>query len=86
MAQVQNYEQAYRLAKAILSDILLYNQEKVKKGIEDDNLFEILNSELEEGRKLFESKVPPEISKDVFNKAIIDVIFKQSGRFNSKIW
>ena len=86
MAQIQNIEQAYRLAKAILSDILLYNQEKVKKGIEDDNLFELINSELEEGRKLFESRVPQNIPRDVFDKAIVDVIFKQAGRYNSKIW
>ncbi|MCX7991330.1 MAG: hypothetical protein N2999_04735 [Proteobacteria bacterium] len=86
MAQIQNPEQAYRLAKAILSDILLYNQEKVKKGIEDDNLFEVLSAEIEEGRKLFESRVPANIPKEVYDKALVDVIFKSAGRYSSKIW
>lgn len=83
---IQNEEQAFRLAKAIISDILLYNQEKVKKGIENDNLFDELNSELEEGKKLFESRVDKSISISIFNKAIVDVLFKSAGRFDSKIW
>lgn len=86
MAQIQNPEQAYRLAKAIISDILLYNQDKVKKGIEEDNLFDVLNAELEEGRKLFESRVPKDFSEGIYDKAIVDVIFKTAGRFESKIW
>lgn len=86
MAQIQNPDQAYRLAKAIISDILLYNQEKVKKGIEEDNLFELLSAELEEGRKLFESRVPKDFQKGIYDKAIVDVIFKTAGRFDSKIW
>ncbi len=86
MAQIQTTEQAYRLAKAILSDVLLYNQEKVKKGIEEDNLFDVLSTEIEEGRKLFESRIPAEIPKEIYDKAIVDVIFKSAGRYSSKIW
>lgn len=86
MAQIQTNEQAYRLAKAILSDVLLYNQEKVKKGIEEDNLFDVLSTEIEEGRKLFESRIPAEIPKEIYDKAIVDVIFKSAGRYSSKIW
>lgn len=86
MALIKNEEQAFRLAKAIISDILLYNQDKVKSGIENDNLFEKLNTELEEGKKLFESRVDKSISPSVFDRAIVDVLFKSAGRYDSKIW
>lgn len=86
MALITNSEQALRLAKAIISDILLYNQEKVKTGIENDNLFEVLSAELEEGRKLFETRIDKSVSLSVFDRAIIDVLFKSAGRYPSKIW
>lgn len=86
MALITNEEQAFRLAKAIISDILLYNQDKVKNGIENDNLFDKLNAELEEGKKLFESRVDKSISTSIFDRAIVDVLFKSSGRYDSKIW
>lgn len=86
MALIKNNDQAFRLAKAIISDILLYNQEKVKSGIENDNLFDVLSAELEEGRKLFESRVDKEVSNSVFDRAIVDVMIKAAGRYNSKIW
>ncbi len=86
MALITNSDQAFRLAKAIISDILLYNQEKVKTGIENDNLFETLAAELEEGRKLFESRVDSKVPSSVFDRAIIDVLFKSAGRYQSKIW
>lgn len=86
MALIKNSDQAFRLAKAIISDILLYNQEKVKTGIENDNLFDVLSHELEEGKKLFESRIDREIPLAVFDRAIVDVLFKAAGRYQSKIW
>ncbi len=83
---IQNEEQAFRLARAIISDILLYNQEKVRRGIENDNLFDELSNELEEGKKLFESRVDKSIPTSIYERAIVDVIFKASGRYDSKIW
>lgn len=86
MALIKNVDQAFRLAKAIISDILLYNQEKVKNGIENDNLFEVLASELEEGKKLFESRIDKDVPLSVFDRAVVDVLFKSAGRYASKIW
>jgi hypothetical protein len=38
---VDNPKLAFRLARAIVSDIALYNQEKVKEGIKNDSIFEV---------------------------------------------
>ena len=87
MALIDDPEAAKRLSRAIVSDVALYNQAKVKEGIENDNLFEVLEEELEEGRKLFLTRVSPEIAeKNDYDIAVVDVLIKQSGRIESDIW
>ncbi len=81
-------EAARRLARAIVSDILLYNKEKVKEGIQNDNLFEILSEQLEEGRKLYMQRVDPELANktNFYNMAIVDVMIKGCKNIESEIW
>ena len=88
MAMISTNEQAKRLARTILSDILLYNQAKVKEGIERDSLFDVLSEELAEGRKYYESMVETALrqSTNFFNEAVIDVLLKQGGKHKSDIW
>jgi hypothetical protein len=88
MRQITTQDEARRLARTILSDILLYNQAKVKEGIEKDSLFEVLSEELAEGRKYYESIVEPVLRQDTnfFNEAVIDVLLKQGGKHKSEIW
>src|SRR3954454_19154407 len=47
-------EGARRLARVILSDIELYNRERIRAGAS-------LQAEIEEGQKLFRSRVVPEL-------------------------
>lgn len=81
-------ERAKRLARAIVSDILMYNPEKIQEGIENDSLFETIEDELEEGRELFKQRVSPEVvdSNNFYDLAIVDVLFKYTGKYESKIW
>ena len=85
---ISDPEKARRLARAIVSDVNLYNAEKVQEGIENDNLFEVLEDELEEGRELYKSRVAPEIFEqyNFFELAIVDMLFRFSGKYQSKIW
>lgn len=85
---IENPEQARRLARAIVSDISLYNQKKVVEGIKNDNLFEILKDEIQEGRDLYLSRVSPEfVKKSAFYEyALVDVLIKPSRKIESKIW
>nr|WP_276528795.1 hypothetical protein [Corallococcus exiguus] len=77
-----------RLARAIASDISLYNEQKIIKGIEQDNLFEVLKEELEEGRALYKSRVSVEISTQAnfFERAINDIVLRSKAHVKSKIW
>jgi len=54
MGSINTEEAARRLARVILSDIELYNRERPKQG-------ETLEAQIEEGRRLFKSRVTPEL-------------------------
>lgn len=85
---VDNPELAFRLARAIISDIALYNQDKVKEGIKNDNIFDVLAEELQEGRDHFYGRVSPELTNrdHLYERAIVDVMIKQAGKIESSIW
>jgi hypothetical protein len=85
---VENPDLAFRLARAIISDIALYNQEKVKEGIKNDNIFDLLVEELREGREHFRARVSPDLrDRDhLYDRAIVDVMIKQAGKIESSIW
>ena len=77
-----------RLARAICSDVSLYNEEKVVRGIEQDNFFDALEEELEEGRELYRSRLAPDLyaRTNFYDRAIVDVILRSKRHVRSKIW
>jgi spore germination protein GerM len=84
---IETPEAANRLARAIASDISLYNEEKIKKGIEDDTFFQIIAEEIEEGREHFKSRVAPVLqTRGIFERALCDVIVARKGHIKSRIW
>jgi hypothetical protein len=88
MDAISDPARAERLARAILSDVMLYNPHKVRAGIEADDLFERLHRELDEARAYYDSRVDPEIAAktNAFDRALVDVLVFRSGRVRSRIW
>ena len=88
MALITAPRKAVRLARAIASDISLYNEERIEEAIANDTFFESLADELEEGRELYKSRVEPELyaSTNFFERALVDVILLSIGHIKSKIW
>ena len=87
MSLIENPEHARRLARAIISDVAIYNREKVERGIKEDTIFDLLENELEEGRQHFLSRVSPELAgSKIFDLAIVDVLIKRAGKIESPIW
>lgn len=89
MAQlIDTPERAVRLARTIASDISLYNEEKILRGITEDTLFDEIAEELEEGRELYRGRVDPSLfdSTNYFDRAVVDIIVKPKGYVKSKIW
>ena len=88
MATDEEKVKAQRLARAIASDISLYNEQKIIKGIEQDNLFDVLKDELGEGRDLYRSRVSQEVytTTNFFDRAVVDIIVCGKAHVRSKIW
>ena len=81
-------ERAVRLARAILSDVVLYNPDVVRQGIEGDDVFDRLAPQLEEARSYFESRVDEELARKsgAWGRALVDVLVYRSGHVRSRIW
>ncbi len=87
MNLIDNPDQARRLARAIVSDVAIYNREKVEEGIRNDSIFELLAEQLEEGREHFRSRVSPDLAgSNIFELAVVDVLIKRAGKIESSIW
>ena len=88
MSAIHEPERAARLARAILSDVMLYHAEQVRRGIEADDLFERLAPQLEEARTYFESRVAGDVARasNAWNRALVDVLVFRSRSVRSRIW
>ncbi len=89
MAQpIDTPERAIRLARTIASDISLYNEEKILRGLTEDKLFTELRDEIEEGRELYRTRVAGDLYErtNFFDRAVVDIILKSKGHVKSKIW
>lgn len=87
MPLIDTEEAARRLARAIASDLSLYNEEKIVRGIEGDRLFEELEEEIEEGRALYKSRVSPDLyQRNFYDRALVDILVRSKGHIKSEIW
>ena len=87
MPLIETEEAARRLARAIASDVSLYNEEKIVRGIEHDNLFEELTEEIEEGRALYKSRVAPQLyQRNFYDRALVDILVRSKAHIKSKLW
>ena len=88
MSRITDPQRAQRLARAVLSDVMLYNPDRVRAGIEADDLFDRLRPELDEARAFFERRVDPEVAtkSNAFDLALVDVLVFRSRRIRSRIW
>ncbi len=87
MALIETEEAARRLARAISSDLALYNEDKVVEGVRNDNLFDVMQEHIQEGRDLFESRVAPDLlARNLYDRAIIDLLVRSKAQVESPMW
>lgn len=75
------HQAARRLARIIISDIALYNPERLRDAVANGEFYQVFRDEIEEGRKLYNERVPEEVRTrhDYFSEAIEDYIKRQRG-------
>jgi hypothetical protein len=88
-ALIDNHERARRVARGIVSDVAIYNEQKITKSLVEDTFFTELSDIIEEAREHYRSRVTAELfnSTNYLECAFVDIILKQQGRrVPSKIW
>lgn len=71
---------AKRLARIIVSDIVIYNEKKVEEGLQKGQFFELLSEEIDEGRQLYHSRVDKDrLERDYLQEALTDYINKKTS-------
>lgn len=69
-----------RLARAMASDTLVYMKDSIVKGLEEDNLFDVLADNMEENRKAFIARMGEEAANtNILECAIIDTLVVPMG-------
>jgi len=64
------------LARALVSDIMVYNRDLYDKAMAEDNLLEALGPEIKKSWELYKEKVTPEVANnsDHFRDALNDIL------------
>jgi len=88
MSQGDELKAAYRLARTIASDIMLYHRDKVIDGLKSDALFETLREEIEEGEELFNSRVSERVRAEhnLLERALVDVLICSHAHIPCGLW
>ncbi len=75
-------EKARRFARIIVSDIALYNQDAVAEGLKSGTFYELLKADVDEGRELYENRVPKaiKVKKDYYQEAFDNFIAAQGKK------
>src|SRR5690606_30044778 len=88
-ALIDNERRAQQKARAIASDIYLYNKSKIAEALLNGTFFEIeeLTQLITEGRDLFRQGVTPEMFKrNFYDRAIVDRVIKPMAGLKTPIW
>ena len=72
-------EKAKRLSRTIINDIHLYNSAKVMESIRNGNFYSVFESELREGQKLYDNRIPQAIrnSGNYYSETIKEFLEKK---------
>jgi hypothetical protein len=72
--------QAERLARIIVSDVVLYNEEKFAAAVQAGNVADAMDADMQEGRSHFEQRVPAALraSRDFLNEALMRAASKRN--------
>ena len=76
------------MARVLFSDIVVYAGDQVRMGLEKDDLFERLHSDIERARVFYQEHVEESMPEadTIFNHALVDVLVAGNRRVSTFIW
>ena len=75
-SEEEQQEEARRLARLLISEIKLYNEEQVAEGRKRRDLYERLKDDIDRTRQMYEERVEPRILKstDYFHDELVRIL------------
>jgi hypothetical protein len=88
VSPLRDPERVRRLARVLISDIVVYAGDQVRIGLEKDDLFDRLRSEIERARTFYRGRVDPSLSdaERIFNHALVDVLVATQRKVSTHLW
>jgi hypothetical protein len=88
MERVSSFYEAQRMARVLFSDIVAYAGDQVRIGLEKDDLFDRLRSDIEQARVFYQSRVDESLPdrERIFNWALVDVLVAGNRKVATHIW
>jgi hypothetical protein len=76
------HEEARRLARLLVSEIKLYNEEQVEEGRRNRDIYERLREEIDASLRMYEERVEPRIlrSTDYFYQELVRILAAGDAR------
>ncbi|HYO13566.1 MAG TPA: hypothetical protein VE685_10270 [Thermoanaerobaculia bacterium] len=76
------HEEARRLARLLVSEIKLYNEEQVEEGRRNRDIYERLKEDIDRSRQMYEERVDPRIlrSTDYFYQELVRILAAGDSR------
>jgi hypothetical protein len=70
------HEEARRLARLLVSEIKLYNEEQVEEGRRNRDIYERLKDDIDRSRQMYDERVDPQIlrSTDYFYQELVRIL------------
>jgi len=65
---------AKRLARLLVSEIKLYNADKVQRGLQNKNLSDSLRGEIDEARRIYKKQITNADLESYFDDAVIEIL------------
>jgi hypothetical protein len=66
--------EAKRFAKLLISEIKLYENYKIERGLRNNNLYESLRDEIGEARKKYKMRIPNSEFEKYFDDALVEIL------------
>jgi hypothetical protein len=88
VSRLRDPERIRRLARVLVSDIVVYAGDQVRIGLEKDDLFDRLRVEIERARAFYRHRVDPSLSdaERIFNHALVDVLVATQRKVSTHLW
>lgn len=80
---------ARRFAKLLITEIKLYENQKIERGLRDNNLGEVLHDKIENAREMYQKRILSPDYERFFDEALVEILANgdrnKLGRINSSI-